>query len=1321
MKCRGRESYDAHQVVPSAVRSSWLQIVGRSAALVLLLASALASLSTAQRKPMPRVELEDSDVILRRQEWFYRQRTYPLGFIPAGARLRALQHLEEMQRREAAQSTRGGSPNGPAAVTNAWLPLGPRPTNSLFFTPFTSGRVTALAVDRCDSSGKTIYLGGAEGGVWKTTDGGTTWIPLTDFQPSLATGSIALDTSSCTGTPAHANAIYVGTGEENFSIDSYYGAGVLKSTDGGATWTVFGASAFPGTGFPVALNANGPYIGAIAVDPANSNIVLAALRGFGSSFDEGIWRSTNGGNSWVHVLPVTAFNNIRATDVAFDPSDTTGGTAYAALGELGGGGSKNGVYKSTDAGMTWTALTISGFSAANFGRISLAVGPPVSGSTSGVLFAAVADASTFSQRLLGVFKSANGGTTWTQLTDPVVMPANGFCNFQCWYDMAIRVSPVNPSLVFVGGAAGRSAVPETVFRSTDGGNSWADVSANGAGSTIHVDTHAFAFSADGKTLYVGNDGGAWSSTDVVNTAASAGSQHWTNLNSTLDITQFYPGHSVHPSNPRISIGGTQDNGLQKHGDDLTMATPNLSWDDLGVPCDGGFTALNTKIPSTVYGTCEYIPRRLLIIGVSYVGGDLSGNNGFLVTSGVDGTDRGAFIPPLVIDPSNPEHLYFGTFRVWQTTNGANTWSVFSPNLTFGVGVLTAMAVAPSASATIYTGSDDARAMVTTDGGLTWSDITHTVQPNGLPIRSITQMAVDPKVSTTAYVTVSGFSGFIGGDTKGHVFKTTDGGANWTDISCTAANCGTPNATDLPNIPVNDIVVDPDIPNTLYVATDVGVFQTSDAGATWATLGANSLPRVVVLSLKLQEPSRTLRAATHGRGVWDLALGNQAAFGITGISPVLAHTGDPGTTLTVIGNGFTASSQVQWNASPRTTTVASSTQLTASISTTDFAAGGAIPVAVSDPGRANPTNALAFTVLNPAPGLLSISPTSATAGASSATLTVTGSNFISSTVLRFNRMDVSTTFNNSTTLTATIPGSDLTVGQFATIHVFTPQPGGGPDLKPQIFTVNNPVPAIASLSPATVTGGGPGLTLTVTGSNFNPSSSVNWNGSSRATALVNATQVTASIASSDLLSPGSIPVTVFNPTPGGGTSNGMTFTVSAADFAFGTPSPTSQTVTAGRSASYTIPISPTGASGTALTLACSNLPPLSTCGFSANPVTPVSGGSSTTMTISTTARAALPGASIGRRGPFLSPGIWSTLAAVVLFAAILLTWRTSRRARLALGCALGVLVLGFALAGCGGGGGGGGGSGGTPPGTSTITVTGTSGAFTHSTTVTLVVQ
>src|SRR3989454_10894697 len=178
MKCRGRESYDAHQVVPSAVRSSWLQIVGRSAALVLLLASALASLSTAQRKPMPRVELEDSDVILRRQEWFYRQRTYPLGFIPAGARLRALQHLEEMQRREAAQSTRGGRPNRPAAVTNAsppaGFPLAPRPTNSLFFTPFTSGRGTALAGYCCDNSGEAGSFWGGGGGGRENHAGGST-------------------------------------------------------------------------------------------------------------------------------------------------------------------------------------------------------------------------------------------------------------------------------------------------------------------------------------------------------------------------------------------------------------------------------------------------------------------------------------------------------------------------------------------------------------------------------------------------------------------------------------------------------------------------------------------------------------------------------------------------------------------------------------------------------------------------------------------------------------------------------------------------------------------------------------------------------------------------------------------------------------------------------------------------------------------------------------------------------------------------------------------------------------------------------------------
>jgi hypothetical protein len=171
--------------------------------------------------------------------------------------------------------------------------------------------------------------------------------------------------------------------------------------------------------------------------------------------------------------------------------------------------------------------------------------------------------------------------------------------------------------------------------------------------------------------------------------------------------------------------------------------------------------------------------------------------------------------------------------------------------------LTTIAVAPSDSNTVYIGTSDAKVQVTINAGLgasaTWTDITST-----LPNRTITMVAVDPLHSMTAYVTASGFSGF-GGDLQGHVFKTINGGGSWTDMS-----------GNLPNTPVNDIVIDPDLPNTFYVGTDVGVFRTINGGTTWTTL-SSGLPTVAVVGLKFHHPSRTLRAVTHGRSVWDLSL------------------------------------------------------------------------------------------------------------------------------------------------------------------------------------------------------------------------------------------------------------------------------------------------------------------------------------------------------------------------------------------------------------------------------------------------------------------
>ena len=297
--------------------SSWMRT-----SLCILLACSIGPYATAQRPPQKETG-ENADSPRERMDWFYQQRAYPLGRIPPGARSKALQQFNQMAPAEAKLRGQGSSsqpgavppPAGPG-LPPQWTLTGPEPTNTPFGYPTSSGRISALAV--VPGSSSTVYLGAAQGGVWKTADGGTTWTPLTDSQASLAVGSIALD-------PSNSSIVYVGTGEENFSGDSYYGAGILKSTDGGSTWTQLGASVFAGPSASCTL-CGGAFIGAVAVDPANGQNVLAAANIFSATNLPGIYRSTNGGTSWTNVL-----SGAPGTAVFFDPSHA--GVAYAALGD----------------------------------------------------------------------------------------------------------------------------------------------------------------------------------------------------------------------------------------------------------------------------------------------------------------------------------------------------------------------------------------------------------------------------------------------------------------------------------------------------------------------------------------------------------------------------------------------------------------------------------------------------------------------------------------------------------------------------------------------------------------------------------------------------------------------------------------------------------------------------------------------------------------------------------------------------------------------------------------------------------------------------
>lgn len=1046
------------------------------------------------RREKPEREKDSAQQIKRRAEWFFHQRAFPLKHIPADARVRAVEHLERMRASRGTfmqhflaqnphvnrPSSSSANPQQIAINMTTWTPIGPAPTSSIFFGE-TSGRVNALAVDPCDSSGNTIYAGGAQGGVWKTTNGGANWTAMTDSQLSISTGSIALDPVAADCTGGHTGAIYYGTGEENFAFDSFYGAGVLISHDGGNTWTkdntfVTVTSGTPSTITPTNQAAAGPFIGNIAVDPATSGttqVLLAGIQGISNTANSGIWRSTDGGADWARVIPTNNVTNFPApndygTGVAFDPTDATGNTVYAALGipfcasnvcgQSGDEELDNGVYKSSDSGMTWSRLSSLdnaaanvGISSANYGRITIATGPAASSGKPGELIVTMADITTSSSNLLGVFESTDGGNTFNALGNT---PA--FCNAQCFYDMAAIINPTNPQEIVLGGGPsaiggadpqncgnfpGGSGISAAIL-STDGGNTWNDISCdNSSGTFIHVDTHAFAFSPNGN-FYIGNDGGVWASPNVI--TGPPGAQTWINLNSSLDLTQFYPGNSIHPSNPEVGFAGAQDNGTQ-------IFTGDLNWADTQACGDGGWTAIDPSTPSTVYAACEDV-RQVGILNKNQLDGAPGPNdqNWVILDTPAMDADNADFVPPLALDPSASENVYFGTYRVWQSTNGGISWNAMSQDLTGettnpqcggGVCVVTSLSVAPSDSNTLYVGTDVGAIWVSTNATAATPTFSEIDQAN-TPERVVTQVVASPASPSVAFAAFSGFAGAFSDD-LGHLFETTDGGTTWTDISChNSGNCGSPLTTDLPNTPVNDVVVDPNdlTNNTLYVATDVGVFVTTNGGAGWSEL-ASGLPQVECTSLKLDNTARVLRVGTHGRGDWDLQLAGLPASALTGISPTSTTAGTAGITLTLNGQGFPANPTVNFGSTPLTPTSSSTTQISVNVPASALTASGEVAVSVS--GAQNSVN---FGVEGPVPTLSSATPTTIRSS-SNVTLTVNGANFTSNseviwTPTEGTNTNVSTALpqlsgGTSTSFSVTVPASLITATVGHTLPIAIP--------------------------------------------------------------------------------------------------------------------------------------------------------------------------------------------------------------------------------------------------------------------------------------------
>jgi photosystem II stability/assembly factor-like uncharacterized protein len=655
------------------------------------------------------------------------------------------------------------------------------------------GRITDLAIHPSDLN--TIYVGAASGGVLKTTDLGTTWENTFNEATTISIGAVAID-------PNNPEVLYAGTGEANASSYSFLGDGVYKTTNGGDTWENIGLTA-------------SAYVGRIIVDYSNSENVYVAACGnlFSVGGERGIYKSQNGGMDWEQVLFVN--DSTSGVDLVQHPENPE--ILFAAMWERKRGlnsrnsfGDGSGIWKSIDGGNTWEEMTNGVPTGTNVGRIGLAIAK----SNPDVLYAVYDMPNTE----VNVYKTNNGGDTWNQTNDNAL---DGMNSSFGWYFGQIRVDPVNENRVYVFGV--------DMYRSDNGGNSWNHIAGYFNFNEIHVDHHAMFIDENTGRIFEGNDGGLYISDNY--------GEDWQKLNK-LGITQFYD-IEIDYLMPHRLYGGTQDNNTVR-----TLTGAIGSWQAI-LGGDGFYSLVDYTNNDNIYAESQN-------------GGLHKSTDGgwdFDYIAGQMDNDRINWSAPLIMHPEDPEILYFGTHRVWKTTNGGWNWTPVSGDLTQGSSgsfhTLTTLAISSLNPAIVLAGSADGRVHISTTNGLVWNDISE-----GLPVRWITRVETDPFDENTIYATVSGFRWE---EAQPHVFKSTDLGENWTNIS-----------GNLPDLPVNNIKLDPENEGYMFVGTDAGVYYSEDGGEYWENIMSN-LPNVPVTAMKIHNPTRKLVIGTYGISAYSIDL------------------------------------------------------------------------------------------------------------------------------------------------------------------------------------------------------------------------------------------------------------------------------------------------------------------------------------------------------------------------------------------------------------------------------------------------------------------
>ncbi len=738
---------------------------------------------------------ENGEIVRARQEWFWKRRS-----VNGERPLKQLIQIREEVARQS-QLRKAG------AVS--WQSVGPRAITGTGSHDF-SGRSLAVGVSLTDTN--TVLLGTAGGGVWKSTDGGLSWSPRSDNLGSLAISCFAQD-------PVNTNNWYAGTGEPSFNADAISGIGVLKSTDGGDSW-------FPLNLLSTALT----HISGIIVHQANPQIVVV-----GNYFNDtnpslnGIYRSTDGGTSWQGTGAVGT--EYRPSGLIAHPSNSD--TMYAVLGRTVTP-NQNGIWKSTNAGASWFLLANgAGSGLPNLqtqgGKSSISI----SATNPSVMYGIFSNGINDSHELIGAdsgcYKSTNGGLHWFNANLPDQSSGGlTFFNGQGYYDIYVAIHPGNSNIVYAGGI--------DLLRTTNGGTSWSNLTVGYTASRkVHPDQQAIAFNPlNPNTLYAAGDGGVMKSFDAGVT--------FVDLNPTLQITQFV-GLAVAAQDSARVLGGSQDNGTE-------FTTGSVTW-NLVADGDGGFTAIDPTNFNIQYS------QRFHIAGESFsqIKTTNSWSSASLIVTGLDRNDRSEFYVPYALDPNNPSVMYLGTYRMWKTTNAGSSWVAVSSDITIGdPWTITSVDLSLDDSRFVVAGTFDGSVVISTNSGSTWSGID---DPFKMPSRPVSQAAFYPNNTSALVVAFQGYS-TLSGDNRGHIWKTSNLGGSWTNIT-----------GNLPDVPVNCVVIDPADPSHLVVGTDAGVFVTVDGGSTWVPFNLGFPSGAVVTRLVPHAPSGLLFAATYGRGAYKI--------------------------------------------------------------------------------------------------------------------------------------------------------------------------------------------------------------------------------------------------------------------------------------------------------------------------------------------------------------------------------------------------------------------------------------------------------------------